>query len=186
MTANEVLEEVELRMMKSVDLVKDEFSSIQTGKASPALVENIMVDYYGTATRLRDLAGIATPEPRLLVIQPWDPTALGEVEKAIQKANIGLNPINDGKIIRIPIPEMSEERRRDLVKVIKKVAEEGKVAIRNIRRDGNHQAEELEKSSSLSEDEKFLLLKEIQEKTDDYIHQLDQLLAKKEEEILEI
>ena len=186
MTADEVLEEVELKMMKSVDLVKDEFASIRTGKASPALVENIMVDYYGTATRLRDLAGIATPEPRLLVIQPWDPTALGEVEKAIQKANIGLNPINDGKIIRIPIPEMSEERRRDLVKVIKKVAEEGKVAIRNVRRDGNHQAEELEKTSGLSEDQKFHLLKEIQEKTDDYIRELDQLLAKKEAELLEI
>ena len=186
MTADEVIEEVELKMMKSVDLVKEEFASIRTGKASPALVENIMVDYYGTATRLRDLAGIATPEPRLLVIQPWDPTALGEVEKAIQKANVGLNPINDGKIIRIPIPEMSEERRRDLVKVIKKVAEEGKVAIRNVRREGNHHAEELEKSGSLSEDGKFHLLKEIQQKTDEYIRELAQLLAKKEEELLEI
>jgi len=185
MTTDEVMEDAELKMMKSVEVVESEFESIRTGKASPALVENIMVDYYGTKSRLRDLAGISTPEARLLVVQSWDPNALGEIEKAIQKANVGLNPINDGKIIRIPIPEISEERRRDLVKVIKKIAEEGKVAIRNIRRDANHQIEELHKAGDIPEDEKFRLLDVTQDKTDEYIGEIEKLLDVKEKELLE-
>ena len=186
MTAEEVMEETELKMMKSVEVLKSEFASIRTGKASPALVENIMVEYYGTKTRLRELAGIATPEPRLLVIQPWDPGGLAEIEKAILKANIGLNPVNDGKIIRIPIPEMSEERRQDLVKVVKKLGEEGRVSIRNVRRDANHEIEEVRKAGSLPEDEKFRLLKEIQDLTDSYIGEMDALVEGKEKELLEI
>ncbi len=186
MTAEEVMEETELKMMKSVEVLKSEFASIRTGKASPALVENIMVEYYGTKTRLRELAGIATPEARLLVIQPWDPGGLAEIEKAILKANIGLNPVNDGKVIRIPIPEMSEERRQDLVKVVKKLGEEGRVSIRNIRRDSNHEIEEVRKTGSLPEDEKFRLLKEIQELTDSYIGEMDTLVEEKEKELLEI
>jgi ribosome recycling factor len=186
MTADAILDELELKMMKSVELVETEFSAIRTGKASPALVENIMVDYYGTKTRLRDLAGINAPEPRLLVVHPWDPTALSEVEKAIQRANIGLNPINDGKIIRIPIPEMSEERRQDLAKVVKKVAEDGRVALRNLRRDANHQIDELHKKGDVPEDEKFRLLKVIQDKTDEYIGEIESCLGKKEKELLEV
>lgn len=185
MAVKDVMDDAELKMMKSVEVVKNEFDSIHTGKASPALVENIMVDYYGTKSRLRDLAGISTPESRLLVVQSWDPNALGEIEKAIQKANVGLNPINDGKIIRIPIPEISEERRRDLVKVIKKIAEEGKVAIRNIRREANHQIEDQGKSGAVPEDEKFRLLEEIQDKTNEYIEETDVLLREKEKELLE-
>lgn len=186
MTLEDILEEAELKMMKSVDVIKGEFASIRTGKASPALVENVMVDYYGAKTRLRELAGISAPEARLLVVQPWDPTALAAVEKAIQSANIGLNPMNDGKIIRIPIPDMSEERRLDMVKVIKNISEEGRVAIRNIRRDANHELETLYKSGSLPEDEKFRALKEVQEKTDEYIKEIDVLFKEKEEELLRI
>ncbi len=186
MTLEDVLEEAELKMMKSVEVVKSEFSSIRTGKASPALVENILVDYYGSKTRLRDLAGISTPEPRLLVIQPWDPGALEAVAKAIQSANIGLNPMNDGKIIRIPIPEMSEERRLDMVKVIKTISEEGRVSIRNIRREANHELENLFKAGNLPEDDKFRGLKEVQEKTDQYIEEIDNLFKDKEEELLRI
>ena len=186
MTLEDALEEAELKMMKSEEVIKNEFASIRTGKASPALVENVMVDYYGTKTRLRDLAGISAPEVRLLVIQPWDPGALEAVEKAVLSANIGLNPINDGKIIRIPIPEMREERRRDMVKVIKNISEEGRVAIRNVRRDANHELESLYKSGTLPEDEKFRALKDIQEKTDEYIKEIDTLLKEKEEELLRI
>lgn len=186
MTLADVLEEAELKMMKSVEVVKSEFSSIRTGKASPALVENVLVDYYGSKTRLRDLAGISAPEPRLLVVQPWDPGALEAVAKAVQAANIGLNPMNDGKIIRIPIPEMSEERRRDMVKVIKTISEEGRVSIRNIRREANHSLEELFKSGSLPEDDKTRGLKEVQEKTDEYIAEIEDLLKEKEEELLRI
>jgi len=186
MKADEIVDEMELKMMKSVEVLGGEFSSIRTGKASPALVENIPVDYYGTKTRLRDLAGLSTPEPRLLVIQPWDPGALGAVEKAVLKANVGLNPINDGKIIRVPIPEMSEERRQDLVKVVKKIAEEGKISVRNLRREANHEIEKLHKAGALPEDEKFRILNIIQEKTDEYTGQIDRLSEKKEAELLEI
>jgi len=186
MTPEEVLEEMELKMMKSVEVLKSEFSSIRTGKASPALIENIMVDYYGSRTRLRELAGISTPEAKLLVVQPWDPTSLGVIEKAIMQSNVGLNPANDGKVIRIPIPEISEERRRDLVKVIKKIAEEGKVSIRNVRRDANQQIEEIGKNGQVAEDEKFRLLDEVQKKTDEYGKEIDHLLGDKETELLEI
>lgn len=186
MKADDVIDEIELKMMKSVEVVENEFASIRTGKASPALVENIMVDYYDTRTRLRDLAGLSTPEPRLLVIQPWDPGALSAVEKAVLKANVGLNPINDGKIIRVPIPEMSEERRQDLVKVVKRLAEEGRVSVRNLRREANHEIEKLFKDGELPEDEKFRLLKVVQDKTDEYIGRIDELAGKKEKELLEI
>lgn len=186
MTLEDILDDAEMKMMKSVEVVTSEFASIRTGKASPALVENVMVDYYGTKTRLRDLAGISAPEARLLVVQPWDPGALSAVEKAIQSANIGLNPMNDGKIIRIPIPEMSEERRLDMVKVIKGIGEEGRISIRNIRREANHELDSLFKAGDLPEDEKFRGLKEVQDKTDEYIKEIDTLLNAKEEELLRI
>jgi len=134
MELSEIMDEMELKMMKSREGVEHEFAAIRTGKASPALVENIVVDYYGTQTRLRQIAGISTPEPRLLVIQPWDPSAADAVEKAIMKSKLGVNPIRDGRIIRVPIPELSEERRKDLDKVVKHMAEEGRVAVLNVRR----------------------------------------------------
>ncbi len=186
MTLDEILEEAELKMMKSVDFVQKEFATIRTGKASPTLVENIHVDYYGTKTRLRELAGISTPEPRLIVIQPWDPTVVDEVERAIQKANLGITPINDGKVIRIPIPELSEERRKDLNKVIKRMAEDGRVSIRNIRREANEEIKKLQKSGGITEDDMYRAEKEVQEKTDEYIIEIDNHFSNKEKEVLEI
>jgi ribosome recycling factor len=169
-----------------VEVVEHEFATIRTGKASPALVENITVDYYGTQTRLRQLAGISTPEPRLIVIQPWDPSAADAVEKAIMKSKLGVNPMRDGRIIRVPIPELSEERRRDLDKVVKGMAEEGRVAIRNIRREANEHIKKIQKEGKITEDEMVHSEKEVQVKTDDYIKEIDKLLAKKEKEIIEI
>lgn len=186
MTLEEVLEDTELKMMKSVDFVQKEFATIRTGKASPALVENVHVDYYGTKTRLRELAGISTPEPRLIVIQPWDPTVMAEVERALLKANLGVTPLNDGKVIRIPIPELNEERRRDLNKVIKRMAEDGRVSIRNIRREANEEIKKLQKNGEITEDDMYRSEKEIQEKTGEYIAEIDKYLSGKENEILEI
>ncbi len=186
MTLDEVLEDTELKMMKSVDFVQKEFATIRTGKASPALVENVHIDYYGTKTRLRELAGISTPEPRLIVIQPWDPTVMNEVERALLKANLGVTPLNDGKVIRIPIPELNEERRRDLNKVIKRMAEDGRVSIRNIRREANEEIKKLQKNGKITEDDMYRSEKEIQEKTDEYITEIDKFLSSKEKEILEI
>jgi len=182
----EVLEDTELKMMKSVDFVQKEFTTIRTGKASPALVENVHVEYYGTKTRLRELAGISTPEPRLIVIQPWDPTVMDEIERAILKANLGVTPLNDGKVIRIPIPELSEERRKDLDKVIKRMAEDGRVSIRNIRREANDEIKRLQKSGDITEDDMYRSEKDVQEKTNEYIIEIDKHLASKEKEILEI
>lgn len=186
MTLEEVLEDTELKMMKSVDFVQKEFSTIRTGKASSALVENVHVDYYGTKTRLRELAGISTPEPRLIVIQPWDPTVMDEVERAILKANLGVTPLNDGKVIRIPIPELNEERRRDLNKVIKRMAEDGRISIRNIRREANEEIKKLQKDGDITEDDMYRSEKEIQEKTDEYVGDIDKHFTSKEKEILEI
>ena len=182
----EVLEDTELKMMKSVDFVQKEFATIRTGKASPALVENVQVEYYGTKTRLRELAGISTPESRLIVIQPWDPTVMNEIERAILKANLGVTPLNDGKVIRIPIPELSEERRKDLDKVIKRMAEDGRVSIRNIRREANEEIKRLQKSGDITEDDMYRSEKDVQEKTNEYIIEIDKHLASKEKEILEI
>ena len=186
MNLEEILEDAELKMMKSVDFVQKEFATIRTGKASPALVENIYVDYYGTRTRLKELAGISTPQPRLIVIQPWDPTVLAEIERAIQKANLGITPLSDGKVIRIPIPELSEERRKDLSKVIKRMAEDGRVSVRNVRREANEEIKGVQKSGDITEDDMYRGEKEVQEKTDEYIVEIDKHLASKEKEVLEI
>jgi len=186
MTLDEVLEDTELKMMKSVDFVQKEFATIRTGKASPSLVENVNVEYYGTKTRLRELAGISTPESRLIVIQPWDPTVMDEIERAILKSNLGVTPLNDGKVIRIPIPELSEERRKDLDKVIKRMAEDGRVSIRNIRREANEEIKRLQKSGDITEDDLYRSEKDVQEKTNEYIIEIDKHLASKEKEILEI
>ncbi|TFH16485.1 MAG: ribosome recycling factor [Lentisphaerales bacterium] len=182
-TLDDVLLNVEEKMSKCVDHVKSQFSGLRTGKASPALVENVNVDYYGTSTRLREIAGISTPEPRLIVINPYDPTALGAIEKAILAANLGITPMNDGKIIRLPIPELSEERRNEMTKVAKRMAEEGKVAIRNVRREANDEIKALEKTGKITEDDKESGTKEVQKLTDDYTASLDSILTEKEKEM---
>lgn len=181
---NSLLEYTEEHMMKAIEHMQNDFNAVRTGKASPALVENIMVDYYGTATRLKEIAGITAPEPRLLVIQPWDPSSVSAVEKAILASNIGISPVSDGRIIRLPIPELSEERRKSLVKQIKNRAEEARVAIRNIRRDSNEVAKKAQKDSKITEDELKTMLDDIQKLTDDYIKQVDDMMHKKEAELM--
>ena len=182
----EVLLDSDDKMEKSVAYVLEQFSGLRTGKASPALVENIQVPYYGTPTRLRELAGIATPEPRLIVINAYDPTALADIEKAILAANLGVTHMNDGRVVRVPIPELSEERRIEMSKLAKRMAEEGRVAVRNIRRDSNDQVKSLQKAGSATEDERDEGLKDIQKATDDYIKQIDEAVKAKEAEIMEV
>jgi ribosome recycling factor len=184
MTLQEVLDTMEEKMMKTLDVVHNEFAGVRTGKASTSLVENIQVEAYGTHVRLREVAGIATPEPRLIVIQPWDPTVVQAVSKAIQTSALGITPVVDGKIIRIPIPELDQERRRELDKVVKKLAEDGRVAIRNERRHGIEAAKKLQKDGKITEDDLKHAEKEIQTKTDEYIKEIDTVLAHKEKEIL--
>ncbi len=186
MTADEILEEMELKMLKTLEVVEHEFAMIRTGKASPALVENLVVDYYGTQTRLRQIAGISTPEARLIVIQAWDPAALDAIEKALLKSKLGVTPIKDGRVVRVPIPELSEERRKELDKLVKHMAEEGRVAIRNIRRDANEHIKREQKAGKITEDEMTNGEKHVQEKTNEYIGSIDKLLARKEKEIMEV
>ncbi len=185
-TSDDVLLEADDKMDKSLKFLQQEVSSLRTGKASPSLVENINVEYYGTASRLRQLAAIATPEPRLIVITPYDPTSLGAIEKAIHAANIGITPINDGRVIRVPIPELSEERRKELIKVLNRMAEEARVAIRNERRNANERIKALQKSAAISEDERDRVLRDVQTSTDDYIRKVDELAAAKEKDLMTV
>jgi len=186
MTLQEVLDTMEEKMMKTIEFVHNEFATVRTGKASTSLVENIQVEAYGSHMRLREVAGISTPEPRLIVVQPWDATLVQAVEKAIMKSELGVNPRVDGKIIRIPIPELDQERRRELDKVCKKMAEDGRIAIRNERRQAHDQVKKLQKDGEITEDDLEHSEKEIQNKTDEYIKEIDTVLAHKEKEILAI
>jgi ribosome recycling factor len=186
MPVDKLLRETKAKMDKSVEFVHSEFATIRTGKASPSLVENLTVDYYGTKTRMRELANISTPEPRLIAIHPWDPGSVGAIIKAIEQSNLGITPISDGKNIRVPIPELNEERRKDLTKLVKKMAEEGKVAIRNIRRSANEEIKTLRKNGTVPEDDSFREENEVQKLTDEHIAKIDELLKSKEEEIMEV
>jgi ribosome recycling factor len=183
---NDVYADTRDRMKKVIDNLERDFKRVRTGRASVSLLDGIRVDYYGTSTPLNQIATLTVPEPRSITIQPWDTAAIGEVEKAIQKSELGLTPMNDGKIIRIGIPPLTEERRRDLVKVVRKMAEESKVALRNIRRDSNEMLKDLKKDKAISEDEQFRGQDEIQKITDDFIKQADAVYAGKEKEILEV
>ncbi len=183
---DDVLLEADDKMTKCLTFLHQEFSGLRTGKASPNLVENIMVPYYGTLTRLREIGGISTPEARMIVINSYDPTALPAIEKAILAANLGVTPKNDGRVIRIIIPELSEERRKDLVKVAKRMAEEGRVAIRNIRREANEQIKSLQKDSKITEDERDQGLAQIQKETDSHIARVDDSFAAKEKEVMAV
>ena len=173
-------------MAKSVEAIKHEFGSVRTGRASPALLDRIMVDYYGAATPLRQLSTISTPEARLLSVQPYDKSSIKAIERAILESDVGLTPSNDGNVIRLSIPELTEERRRQLVKVVRHIAEEGRVAIRNIRRDVMHDLRELRDAGDTGSDEEHRAEAELQKVTDAKIAELDDLLARKEEEILEV
>jgi ribosome recycling factor len=183
---DEIFEDLKDRMGKSIESLKREYSRLRTGRASISLLDGIRVSYYDTPTPLNQMASLAVPEPRLIVIQPWDKTAIEDIEKAILKSELGLTPMNDGKVIRISIPPLTEERRKELVKVAQKMSEENKVAIRNIRRDANEMLKDLKKEKEISEDDLFRSQEEVQKATDQFISQVDELCAVKEKEILEI
>jgi len=174
------------RMDTSIDHTRQEFNGVRTGRASAALLDRITIDYYGTPTPLKNMATITTPEPRLLTIQPFDPTQIRAIEKAVMESDLGLTPSNDGKLIRLPIPQLTEERRKELVKVVRNMAEEGKVAVRNVRRDAIHHLKELVDKGEAGSDEEHRAEERVQKLTDDHVHEIDELLKKKEAEIMEV
>jgi ribosome recycling factor len=183
---DDFLQDAREHMDKSVDATRHKFGSVRTGRASPSLLDRIQVDYYGTATPLNQLATLNAPEPRLLTVQPFDPSSLQSIERAIQESDLGLTPSNDGKIIRLPIPQLTEERRKELVKVARQLAEEGRVAVRNVRRDVMHHLKELVDNGEVGSDEEHRAEERVQKLTDEHTHKIDELLKRKEEEILEV
>lgn len=185
MAIKDILHEAEDKMKKSVVAVKREFDEVRTGRASPVLVEGILVDYYGSKAPIKQLATISTPEPRLIVIHPWDNSIIKEVEKAILQSNIGLTPNNDGKVIRIGVPHLTDERRQELDKIVKRAAESGRISLRTIRRDANEALKQLEKNKEIAEDDRFKSQDEVQKMIDRYSGQIDEVLAAKEKEIRE-
>ncbi len=182
----EVLQDAEERMQKAVDALQRELKTLRAGRATPALLDKVVVDYYGAPTPLNQMANISAPEARLLVVQPWDKNVVKDVEKALLKSDLGLTPNSDGAIIRLAIPELTQDRRRELVKVVKKKAEEARVSIRNIRREANDDMKELEKEKEISEDEFHRSQDEVQKLTDNYVKKVDGVLQSKEEEIMEV
>ena len=181
-----VIKDVEAKMEKTLSTLKTDLGKVRTGRASLALFDQIRIDYYGTPTPLQQAATLSVPEPRLITIQPWDASIIGEIEKAILKSELGLTPMNDGKIIRISIPRLTEERRKELVKVVRKMAEASKVALRNIRRDANEHLKTLEKNKKISQDQLRQWMEKVQTSTDKFIEKADGVLSAKEKEILEI
>lgn len=186
MIGEDTFTQAEERMKKTIENIKKEFVTIRTGRASPALLDKVMVECYGSNTPLKQVANIAVPEARMIIVHPWDRSIIGSVEKALQKADLGINPVNDGKIIRLVIPPLTEERRKDLVKVVKKKTEEGRVAVRNIRRDIMEELKKMEKDGVASEDEAHRAQDRIQKLTDRFIDDLQKLQDGKEKEIMEI
>ena len=183
---DDVLLDAEEKMLKAVEFVKSEFGGVRTGKASPDLVNNLVVDAYGSKMKLREVAAVTTPDPRLVVIQPWDAGVVDAVRKAIEESKLGISPLVDGKLIRLPIPPLSEERRQDLVKTIKKMGEEGRVALRGVRRHALDEAKRLQKDGDITEDDLKGAEKEVQKITDQYNGEIDTLLATKEAELLKV
>jgi ribosome recycling factor len=180
------LADAKRRMDRSIEATVQEFNSIRTGRASPALLDRITIDYYGTPTPLKSLASISAPDPRMLTIQPFDPGSLKGIERAIQESDLGLTPSNDGKIIRLPIPPLTEERRKELVKVVRRVAEDGKVAVRNVRRDVLQHLKELVRNGDAGDDEERRAEQQVQKVTDEHTKTIDDLLKGKEAEIMEV
>ncbi len=183
---NEMIKQAEERMKKSIQALRSEFVTVRTGRASASLIDKVMIDYYGTETAVSQVATVSVPEARLLLIQPWDKGLIEPIEKAILKSSLGLNPSNDGNVIRVPVPQLNEERRKELVKMVKSMAEEAKVAVRNIRRDMNDSFKSSEKSGQISEDDMRRLQSEIQKMTDKFIAEIDEMVKHKEEEIMEV
>src|SRR5256886_8475249 len=186
MAIDDLIQDATRRMDKSVEAAQAEFTTLRTGRASPALLDRVQIDYYGQQTPLKQLATINAPEPRMLTTQPFDPNSVAQIERAIQESDLGLTPSNDGKLIRLPIPQLTEERRKELVKVVRGLAEEGKVAVRNVRRDVMHHLKELVDKGEVGSDEEHRAEERVQKLTDDHTHQIDDLLKRKEDEILEV
>jgi ribosome recycling factor len=182
----EVIDSNEEKMKKTLASLKDGFATLRTGRASAALFDKIRVDYYGEKSPLNQVANISVPEARLIVIQPWDKNLIGEIEKAIRTSELSLNPSNDGKVIRIAIPPLTEERRKELVKLAKSQAEQSRVAVRNIRRDGNEELKKMLKDASITEDDESKGAADLQKLTDNYINKINQVLEEKEKEIMEV
>ena len=181
-----ITNDAEMRMKKAVEATAKDFAHVHTGRASSSLLDNIHVEYYGTKSPLNQVATITTPEPRLIVVQPWDRTIMKDIEKAIARSDLGLNPNSDGQVIRIQIPELTTERRKELAKYVSKLAEEGRIAIRNIRRDANEALRKFEKSKEISEDEHHTYESQVQEMTDKYTDHVNHLLKSKEDELMEL
>jgi ribosome recycling factor len=184
-SVDSIFDETEQHMKKSIEMAETELATIRTGKATPALLDTIKIDYYGTMVPLKQVANIAVPDSKLITVQPWEKPLVPEIMKSIQASGLGLNPQSDGSFIRIPLPALTEERRHELVKTVKSLIEEAKVAVRNIRRDANEKLKKLEKSHDISEDDHHRFHKEIQQLTDDSIKELEDVLTAKEKEILE-
>jgi ribosome recycling factor len=180
----ELLRDVESYMRKSIEVLETDLRTIRTGRASPTLVERVMVDYYGTSTPLKQLAVISAPEPQLLTIRPYDPGSLGDIERAILKSELGLTPSNDGRIIRLPIPRLTEERRQELAKLVRQRVEEGKVSLRNIRRETLDDLREFEKEKLIPEDDFYRAKDDVQELTDRYVEQMDEISARKQRDVM--
>src|SRR5215813_13270893 len=186
MAIDDLVQDATRRMDKSVEAAQAEFYTLRTGRASPALLDRIEIDYYGQQTPLKQLATIGAPEPRMLTIQPFDPNSVATIERAIQESDLGLTPSNDGKLIRLPIPQLTEERRKDLVKVVRQRAEDGRVAVRNVRRDVMKHLEELVRNGDVGDDDERRAEERVQKLTDEHVHQIDDLLKRKEAEIMEV
>ena len=185
-TVDELIQDAGKRMDSSVEHTRSEFNTVRTGRASAALLDRVQIDYYGTPTPLKQLATINVPEPRMLTIQPFDPSSIKSIEKAIQESDLGLTPSNDGKLIRLPMPQPTEERRKELVKVVRQLAEEGRVAVRNVRRDVMHHLKELVTSGEVGDDDERRAEIEVQKLTDEHTKHIDELLKHKEAEIMEV
>ena len=183
---DDLLQDAEERMDKSVTAARGELNGVRTGRASATLLDRIQIDYYGQQTPLRQLATINVPEPRMLTIQPFDPNSLKQIEKAIQESDLGLTPSNDGKLIRLPIPQLTEERRKELVRVVRQIAEDGRVAVRNIRRDAIHHMKELSSKGEVGKDDEHRAEEQVQKLTEGHTHSIDELLKTKEQEIMEV
>jgi len=182
----ELLEDARRRMDKSIEATQVEFNTVRTGRASTAVLDRVTVDYYGTTTPLKQLASLSTPEPRLLTVSPYDKGAIKVIEKALRESDLGLNPSNDGQLIRLPVPQLTEERRRELVKLVHRLAEDGKIAIRNVRRDVLKDFKEAKTEGVLGEDAERRAEEHLQKLTDEHVHKIDELLKRKEAEILEV
>ena len=182
----ETYKDTEDRMKKALDAINRELATVRTGKATPKMLDGIKVEYYGTLTPLNQVASISSPDPKMLVVQPWEQTVIPEIIKAVQKADLGLNPMAEGNIVRLPIPPLTEEHRQDMVKLVKKLGEDAKIAIRNIRRDANDKLKKAEKDSEITEDDLKTGQKQVQDYTDSYIKKIDDTIKAKEQEVMEI